>query len=101
MNEYSTAFQMACVPGPDAAAGMTRLPGGGPVLVVYLDPVNITIQAPPVRSRELAAFCRELAREAAKLAAQIDPDGESAPSEVTRPRHALVRDQFGDSGAGR
>lgn len=100
MSDYSKAFQVACIPGPDSAAGMTRLPNGGPVLVVYLDPVNITIQAPPSRSRELADFCRELAQEAARLAAEIDPDGEAAPPEASAPRHALVRNEFGDSGAG-
>ena len=35
----------------------------------------------------LAKFCRELAREAAKLAAEIDPVGET-----TGPRHALRAD---------
>lgn len=101
MSDYSNAFQVACVPGPQAAAGMTRLPsGGGPVLVVYLDPVNITIQAPPSRSRALADFCRELAHEASRLAAVIDPDGEPAPPESSWPRHALARNEFGESGAG-
>lgn len=100
MSDYSKAFQVACIPGPDAAVGMARLPHGGQVLVVYLDPVNVTIQAPPSRSRELADFCRELAHEAARLAAEIDPDGEAAPPEVGAPRHALVRNEFGDSGAG-
>lgn len=96
------AYQVACTPGPNAAAGMTRLPTGAPVLVVYLDPVNMTIQGAPTLagSRELADFCRELAHEAARLAATIDPDGEPAPPEADEPRHALVRNEFGDSGAG-
>lgn len=100
MSEYSTAFQVACAPGPMAASDVSRLPGGLPVLVVYLDPVNITIQCSPSRTRELADFCRELAHAAARLAEEIDPDGEPAPPEATAPRHALVRNQFGESGAG-
>jgi hypothetical protein len=71
-----------------------------PVLVVYLDPVSITLQCPPTRARELADFCRELAHEAARLAAEIDPDGEPAPPEAHFPRHALVYNEFGESGAG-
>jgi hypothetical protein len=69
-------------------------------LVVYLDPVNITLQCPPSRTRELADFCRELALEASRLATEIDPDGDSAPTEGGVPRHALARNEFGDSGAG-
>ena len=100
MSEYSTAFQVACAPGPKAASAVSRLPTGQPVLVVYLDPVNITLQAPPSRSRELANFCRELAREASRLAAEIDPDGEPAPPETHAPRHVLVRNEYGESGGG-
>jgi hypothetical protein len=100
MSEYSTAFQVACAPGPNATAAVSRLPGGVPVLVVYLDPVNVTIQCSPARTRELADFCRELAHEAARLAAEIDPDGEPAPPEATTPRHALVHNELGESGAG-
>jgi hypothetical protein len=78
MSEYSTAYQVACSPGPNAAAAMMRVPGGAPVLVVYLDPVNMTIQGLPTEqgTQALADFCRELAHEAARLACAIDPDGE-------------------------
>jgi hypothetical protein len=102
MSDYGTTYQVACTPGPRAAAGMTRLPTGAPVLVVYLDPVNMTIQSAPTGAgiRELADFCRELAQEASRLAATIDPDGEITPPENTAPRHALVRNEYGDSGAG-
>jgi hypothetical protein len=87
-DDFSTAYQVACAPGPNAAAAMTRGPGGTPVLVIYLDPVNMTIHSEPslAGTRELAAFCRELAREAAKLAAEIDPGNEPAPD---GPRHLL------------
>jgi hypothetical protein len=102
MSDYSTAYQVACTPGPRAAVTMTRLPSGAPVLVVYLDPVNMTIQATSTQggARELADFCRELAQEASQLAATIDPDGEMAPPEANAPRHALVRNELGESGAG-
>ncbi len=102
MSDYSTAYQVACSPGPNAAAAMTRVPGGSPVLVVYLDPVNMVIQSPPSAqgSRELADFCRELAHEASRLARTIDPDGEPTEPEATWPRHALVRNELSDSGAG-
>jgi hypothetical protein len=72
-----------------------------PALVMYLDPVNLAIQLPAFADgdRVLADFCRELAREAAKLAAEIDPDGEPAPPERA-PRHRLVTGDDGDSGGG-
>ncbi len=87
MTEYSTAYQVACAPGPKATAAMLRMPDSLPVLVVYLDPVNMTIQHPPSRTdaQELARFCRDLAREAARFAATIDPAGEPGAG----PRHAL------------
>jgi hypothetical protein len=71
-------FNVTCTPGRDAAAAFVRLTPHLPELVIYLDPVNVSIQLPPFSDgdRMLAKFCRELAREAAKLAAEIDPDGE-------------------------
>ncbi len=85
MSEYGTAYQVACAPGPQATAAMLRMPDSLPVLVVYLDPVNMTIQHPRSRADapNLARFCRDLAREAARFAATIDPAGEPEP------RHAL------------
>jgi hypothetical protein len=100
MSDYSTAFQVACIPGPESAVAVARLVGGTLGLVVYLDPVNITIHCPPARTRELADFCRALAQEASHLAAEIDPDGEPAPPEASTPRHALVRNELGESGGG-
>lgn len=96
MTEYSMAYQVACTPGPNAAAGVTRLPNGAPVLVVYLDPVNMTIQGAPTGAgvRELAGFCRELAFEAARLAATLDPGGEAPQADAEGPRHALARNDF-------
>src|SRR5262245_26634319 len=96
------AFNVACSPGKDAAVAVVQVASRLPTLVVYLDPVNIAIQLPPVPGGEqrLAEFCRELAREASKFALQIDPDGEPGPPEAHAPRHALVRNELGDSGAG-
>ena len=80
MSGYSTAYQVACTPGPNAAVAMTRGPSGAPVLVVYLDPVNMTIHAEPspTAASDLAAFCRELAREATQLADVIEPPVDGA-----------------------
>ena len=67
-------FNVTCSPGKDAAAAFMRVTPQLPALVIYLDPVNIAIQLPPFPMVSvLAKFCRELAREAAKLAAAIDP----------------------------
>jgi hypothetical protein len=101
MSDYNLAYQVACSPGPNAAAAVTRGPSGAPVLVLYLDPVNMTLHSEPslAGTRDLASFCRELSNEAAKLAAIIDPDGEPAPPERA-PRHLLVTGDDGDSGGG-
>lgn len=82
------AFNVTCSPGKDATAGFMRVTEHLPALVMYLDPVNLAIQLPPFPGGDLllAKFCRELAREAAKLAAEIDPDNEP---EVEGPRHRL------------
>ena len=71
-------FNVTCTPGRDAAAAYMQMTAELPALVIYLDPVNVAIQLPPFPggAQVLAKFCRELSREAAKLAAQIDPDGE-------------------------
>jgi len=72
------SFSVAFTPGQDAAAGFMRVTEHLPALVLYLDPVNMVIQLPPFPGGErvLAKFCRELAREAVKLADAIDPTSE-------------------------
>jgi len=88
-------FNVTCSPGQDAAAGYMQLTEHLPALVIYLDPVNVAIQLPPFSGGEvlLAKFCRELAREAAKLAAAVDPAGEvDTPGGA---RHRL-RDEVGE-----
>ena len=79
---------MTCSPGKDAAAGYMRVTEHLPALVIYLDPVNMAIQLPPFPGGEqlLARFCRELAREATRLAEDLDP---IAPAASAGPRHLL------------
>jgi hypothetical protein len=94
-------FNVTCSPGKNAAAGYMLVTEHLPALVIYLDPVNVAIQLPPFPGGDvvLAEFCRELAREAAKLAAAVDPDGELTLPE-SGPRHLLVTGDDGDSGGG-
>jgi hypothetical protein len=81
-------FNVTCSPGKDAAAGFMRVTEHLPALVIYLDPVNVAIQLPPFPGGEqlLARFCRELAREATRLAEDLDP---STPTASAGPRHLL------------
>lgn len=76
-------FNVTCTPGRDAVVGMVHITAEIPALVIYLDPVNVAIQLPPFPGgpEVLAKFCRELSREARKLADHLDSkDG----------RHVLV-----------
>jgi hypothetical protein len=85
-------FNVTCTPGREAAAGFMWLTEHLPALVIYLDPVNVAIQLPPFPGGDavLAKFCRELAREATKLADTLEP-----PAGVpAAPRH-LRRDEGG------
>lgn len=63
-------FNATCTPGKDAGAAMIQVTPEVPALAIYLDPVNIAIQLPPFPGGldVLMRFCRELSREAAKLA---------------------------------
>lgn len=85
MSDFTTIYQVTSTPGPNAASAMTRGPGGTPVLVVYLDPVTMTLHGEPTAAgtHRFAAFCRELAQEATRLADTIDPP-------TSAPRHALA-----------
>jgi hypothetical protein len=87
-------FNVTCTPGKDAAVAFMRVTEHLPALVMYLDPVNVAIQLPPFPGGDLmlAKFCRELSREAAKLAAEIDPGPESASD---GPRHGLREGSVG------
>jgi hypothetical protein len=63
-------FNATCTPGFDAAAAMVHMTPEVPALAIFFDPVNIAVQLPPFPggSDVLMRFCRELSREAAKLA---------------------------------
>jgi len=91
-------FNVTCSPGRDAAAAYMRVTPQLPALVIYMDPVKVAIQLPPFPGGDqvLAKFCRELAREAAKLADAIDPTDVSEPA---GPRH-LLRDEAATSTTG-
>lgn len=67
-------FNVTCTPGREAAAGMVHVTEEIPALVIYLDPVNVAIQLPPFPGGTdvLMRFCRELSREAAKLADHLE-----------------------------
>jgi hypothetical protein len=68
-------FNVRCSPGRDATAGLVRVTPEFPALILYLDPVNMAIQLPPFPggAQVLARFCRELSREAARVADEVDP----------------------------
>jgi hypothetical protein len=77
-------FNVTCTPGRAAAAGMVQMTAEIPALVIYLDPVNVAIQLPPFPGGAdvLMRFCRELAREAGRLADHLDSkDGRHALAE--------------------
>ncbi|SDG80614.1 hypothetical protein SAMN05216553_111341 [Lentzea fradiae] len=78
-------FNVTCTPGREAAAAMVRVTPQVLALAIYLDPVNIAIQLPPFPggSDVLMRFCRELSREAAKLADHLGS---------REGRHALVEE---------
>ena len=80
------SFNVTCTPGRDAVAGFVRVTSEIPALVLYLDPVNMAIQLPPFPDgpRVLARFCRELAREATKLADALEYPASGSPAQVGR-----------------
>lgn len=69
------AFTVTCTPGRDAAAGMRQIGPGWVSLVLSMDPGRVVIDVPSVSGGAvvLARFCRELAREASRVAADLDP----------------------------
>lgn len=66
---------MTCSPGRDAAAGVRQIGPGWVSLVLSMDPGRVVIDVPTVSGGEvvLARFCRDLAREASRIAADLDP----------------------------
>lgn len=70
-------FNVTCTPGKDAGAWSVEVSMGAPALLLFLDPGNVVVQVPvdPGGKKVLARLCRELSREAAKLAVVLDPEG--------------------------
>lgn len=69
------AFTVTCSPGREAEAGVRQIGPGWASLVLSMDPGRVVIDVPTVSggAQVLARFCRELAREAARIAADLDP----------------------------
>jgi hypothetical protein len=77
------AFTVTCSPGRDAGAGVRQIGPGWASLVLSMDPGRVVIDVPSVSGGAvvLARFCRELAREASRIAADLDPDQAITPGE--------------------
>ena len=75
------AFTVTCSPGRHAAAGVRQIGPGWISLVLSMDPGRVVIDVPSVSggAAVLARFCRELAREASRLAADLDPGQVNTP----------------------
>jgi hypothetical protein len=69
------AFTVTCSPGRDAAAGARQIGPGWVSLVLSMDPGRVVIDMPTVSGGALvlARFCRDLARECTRIAADLDP----------------------------
>jgi len=70
------AFTVTCSPGREAEAGVRQIGPGWASLVLSMDPGRVVIDVPTVSEGALvlARFCRVLAREAARIAADLDPE---------------------------
>lgn len=69
------AFTVTCSPGREAEAGVRQIGPDWASLVLSMDPGRVVIDVPTVSggAQVLARFCRGLAREAARIAADLDP----------------------------
>jgi hypothetical protein len=70
------AFTVTCSPGREAVAGIRQIGPGWVSLVLSMDPGRVVIDVPTVSGGALvlARFCRDLAREATRIAIDLDPD---------------------------
>lgn len=68
-------FTVTCSSGRDATARVRQIGPGWASLVLTMDPGRVVIDVPSVSGGAvmLARFCRELAREASRIAADLDP----------------------------
>jgi hypothetical protein len=69
------AFTVTCSPGREAEAGARQIGPGWVSLVLSMDPGRVVIDMPTVSGGALvlARFCRDLAREATRIASDLDP----------------------------
>ena len=69
------AFTVTCSPGREAEAGVRQIGPGWASLVLSMDPGRVVIDVPTVSGGALvlARFCRDLAREATRIASDLDP----------------------------
>jgi hypothetical protein len=79
-------FTVTCWPRLGAFASARELPESDRLaLVLYLDPVSLVLSVPPVPggAAVMARFCRQLAQEASRVAADLEPGtavtGEGGP----------------------
>jgi hypothetical protein len=63
-----------CSPGLNATIGVQWVTPQLPQLVIYLDPESVAVQPPPFPDGDLvlSRFLREMSREAAKLATELE-----------------------------
>jgi hypothetical protein len=68
---------------PIRARALVLITPALPALILYLDPVNVAIQLPPFPGggQVLARFCRELSRDASRLAELLEADGQPSPDQ--------------------
>lgn len=102
MTGSAVRFTASGSPGHGSSAGVVRYgQGHPPALVISLDMVDVLLSVAPFPDGlvAMANFCRVLARESARLAAEIDPDGEPAPVERSG-RHWISPALPGLSGPG-
>jgi len=76
MRRWVVAFTVTCSPGREAEAAVRQIGPGWASLVLSMDPGRVVIDVPTVSGGALvlARFCRDLAREAARIAADLDPE---------------------------
>lgn len=69
------AFTVTCSPGREAVAGIRQIGPGWASLVLTMDPGRVVIDMPTISGGALvlAQFCRDLARVATRIAADLDP----------------------------
>jgi hypothetical protein len=67
-------FTVQATPGPRAGAAFIESQDGHPLLLLDLDPVRVWLEVPPVTAGPgvMAAFLRQLARQAARMAQRLE-----------------------------